>query len=221
MNPTQRPNRARILLADDHKLVAEACKRVLEPEFEVVGMVTDGRALLRATRELRPQVIVADISMPVLNGLDAGEQVLKEQPEVRIVYVTMNLQRDLAIEAFRRGAAGYVLKAAAATELLTAIREVLLGRRFISPQISASSVKEFLRFAPNAPPRLSMRQREVVQLLAEGKVMKEVADILNVATRTVAFHKYRIMALLGVKTNAELVQYAIRHCIVQSGSGPE
>lgn len=209
-------HRPRILLADDHILVAEACKKLLEPEFEVVGIVGDGRALLRANAELRPDVIVSDIAMPELNGLDAGEQLKQMTPRVRLVYLTMNPDTDLAAEAIRRGASGYLLKTSAASELVAAVRESLRGATYVSPVITRSSVRRFLRDHQAEPGRekLTTRQREVLQLLAEGRSMKEVAGVLNVATRTVAFHKYRIMALLGLKSNAELVQYAIRNSII-------
>ncbi len=210
--------RARIVVAEDHRLVAEACKKLLEPEFEIVGIVSDGRALLRAAAELRPDTIVCDIAMPQLNGLDAGQQIMQLMPSVRLIFLTMNENRELAAEAFRRGASGYLLKTSAASELAVAIREVLRGRRYLSPVLSKADLRRFLRTHEGAETSkealLTQRQREVLQLLAEGRSMKEVASILNLATRTVAFHKYRIMHLLELRTNAELVQYAIRHSII-------
>jgi DNA-binding NarL/FixJ family response regulator len=217
MASNQRP---RIVLADDHTLLAEACKKLLEPEFEVVGIVADGRALLGANALLRPDVIVSDIAMKSLNGLDAGEQIKNGTPDVRIVYLTMIPDPDLAAEAFRRGASGYLLKTSAADELVTAVRETLNGRLYISPKITEATLSNFLREHKRGPDRrrLTLRQREVLQLLAEGLSMKEAASVLHLTTRTIAFHKYRIMAILGVHTNAELVQYALRTCLFTSDS---
>jgi len=214
MSGTQSPRRARVLLADDHVLVAEACKKLLEPEFEVIGTVADGRALLRASAEMKPDVIICDIAMPLLNGLDAADQVNQATPDVRLIFLTMNTDREVAAEAFRRNASGYLLKTAAASELIVAIRAALKGERYLSPQISRGDLRSFLRKHQSEPQQLTERQREVLQLLAEGRSMKEVAAVLNLATRTVAFHKYRIMKILGLKTNADLVQYAIRNSII-------
>ena len=217
VNPLQSPHRTRIVLADDHTMVAEACRKLLEPEFEVVGIVADGRALMRAAADLRPDVIIADIAMPQLNGLDAGEQIKQNTPSVKLVFLTMNQDRELAAEAFRRGASGYLLKTSAASELVIAVREALRGGRYLSPVISKEDVRQFVRRHPGAIDKealLTPRQREVLQLLAEGRPMKEVGSVLSLSTRTVAFHKYRIMAILGLKSNAELVQYAIRHSII-------
>lgn len=211
--------RTRIVLADDHTLVAEACKKLLEPEFEVVRIVPDGRALIQAAAELRPDVIVSDIAMPQLNGLDAGKQLLHLIPKVKLVFLTMNPSRDLAMEAFRAGASGYLLKTSAASELVAALRQVLRGTRYLSPLISKMDVRRFVRQQHRETGEavaLTQRQREVLQLLAEGCSMKEVGSVLNLATRTVAFHKYRIMSVLGLKSNAELVQYAIRNSIISA-----
>jgi DNA-binding NarL/FixJ family response regulator len=210
-------NRSRILIADDHNLVAELCKKLLATEFDVVGMVSDGRAMVRAARELRPDVIVIDVAMPVLNGLDAGQQAKEALPAVRLVFLTMNPDVEVAAEAFRRGASGYLLKTCAAGELVLAVREVLRGKTYMSPALSRDTVN-FLRHQHkkmvNEGERLTERQREVLQLLAEGKVMKEVSDILHMSTRTVAYHKYRMMEVLGAKSTAELVKYAVRNHIV-------
>ncbi len=213
-------HRARILLADDHVLVAEACRKLLEPEFEVVGIVKDGRTMVRAFAELKPDLVVADISMPLLNGIDAAEQIREAFPNAHIVFLTMNTDRELAARAFRIGAAGYVLKISAAAELGKAVRAVLSGSQYISPVLSKSDVPHFLGRHKSDPTQRSLtsRQREVLQLLAEGLSMKEVAAVLNVATRTVAFHKYRIMGVLDLKTNADLVQYAIRAGLIRAGS---
>jgi DNA-binding NarL/FixJ family response regulator len=210
-------NRSRILIADDHNLVAELCQRLLETEFDVVGIVSDGRALIRAAGELKPDVIVLDIAMPILNGLDAGRQVKELLPAVKLVYLTMNSDMEVAAEAFRRGASGYLLKTCAAGEMVRAVREVLRGKIYMSSALSRHTVN-FLRRQDKAlveeQERLTARQREVLQLLAEGKVMKEVGGILNMTTRTVAYHKYRMMEVLGAKNSAELVKYAIKNNIV-------
>src|ERR1700720_1485166 len=212
MSVNLRRNLPRGMIADDHVLVAEACRKLLESEYEVVATVSDGRALVRAATELRPQLIIVDVAMPILNGLDAGQQVKEFLPAVKLVYLTMNHDADLAAEAFRRGASGYLLKTCAASELTTAVREVLRGKSYLSPTIARDTVDFLLRQGTKLieeGERLTERQREVLQLLAEGKCMKEVADVLNITTRTVAFHKYRIMEVLNAKSSAELVQYAI------------
>jgi DNA-binding NarL/FixJ family response regulator len=210
-------SRPRVLIADDHTLVAELCKRLLETEFDVVGVVGDGRALLRAADKLKPDVIVVDLAMPVLNGLDAGQQVKEILPAVKLVYLTMNPDVDVAAEAFERGASGYLLKTCAAAEMVVAVRQVLRGKSYISRGMSRDAI-DCLRWQHkelvNEEDRLTDRQREVLQLLAEGKVMKEVGGILNMTTRTVAYHKYRMMEVLGVNSNAELVKYAVRNHIV-------
>jgi DNA-binding NarL/FixJ family response regulator len=210
-------NRSRILIADDHNLVAELCKRLLETEFDVIGVASDGRALVRAARELKPDVIVLDIAMPILNGLDAGQQLKEIMPAVKLVYLTMNSDADVAAEAFRRGASGYLLKTCAAAEMVVAVRDVLRGKSYVSRGLSRDTVN-FLRRQDkelvSKDQRLTERQREVLQLLAEGKVMKEVGSILNMTTRTVAYHKYRMMEVLGAKSNAELVKYAVRNHVV-------
>ena len=213
MEKTHRP---RVLIADDHTLVAEACSKLLEPEFNVVGVVGDGRALLRAVPQLRPDVIVLDIGMPLLNGLDAGEQVKQAVPRVKLIYLTMNQDAELASEAFRRGASGYLLKTGAASELAVAVRSALKGKTHVSPQIVREMKPTLSRTGKSLPrPRITPRQREVLQLLAEGRTMKEVANVLALTPRTVAYHKYRIMEVLRLKSNAELVQYAIRSRMIQ------
>lgn len=205
-------NRARILLADDHVLVAQALTHLLQVDFDVVGTVADGRALLRAADDLKPDVVVLDIGMPLLNGLDAGEQLKALHPQIKVIFLTQNREPRFAVEAFRRHASGYLLKDSAASELTRAIREALRGRSYVSPIISNGMVDEAItpRDVPPTLRELSAREREVLQLLAEGKLMKEVAALLEISPRTVEFHKYRIMELLGVKTNAELVQQAIK-----------
>jgi DNA-binding NarL/FixJ family response regulator len=209
-------HRSRLLIADDHILVAEACKKFLEPEFEVVGIVGNGRALLRMVTELRPDVVILDIGMPQLNGLDAGEQIKHLNPSIKIVYLTMNTAPDVAAEAFRRGASGYVVKSSAAEELVTAIRRALRSESYLSPMITKDTVDFLLRsgHSYSDEKRITQRQSEVLQLLAEGMSMKEIANVLDLKPGTVAFHKYRIMQNLGLKTNAELLQYAIKHHMI-------
>jgi len=205
--------RPRILLADDHVLLLEAFRALLEPEFEVVGAVTDGRALLADCARLRPDVAVLDIAMPLLNGLDAGRQLKAEHRSIRLIYLTMNTDPELAGEALRLGASGYVLKTSAASELKQAIHEALRGRSYITPLIAGDVVGALAQPRPSGG-ELTVRQREVLQLLAEGRSMKEAAAILNVTPRTVAFHKYRMMEQLRVKSSAGLVQFAGKHGVV-------
>jgi DNA-binding NarL/FixJ family response regulator len=209
-------HRPRLLIADDHVLIAEACKNLLEPEFQVVGVVSDGHALLKAAPELKPDVVIVDIAMPQLNGLDAGEQIKQKNHAIKLIYLTMNVRPDVAAEAFRRGASGYVLKHCTAEELIVAIRRVLRGESYLSPLITKDTVEFLLRTgaAYSEEKRISGRQSEVLQLLAEGKSMKEIAYILQLKPGTVAFHKYRIMEVLGLKSNAELIEYAIKHHMV-------
>jgi DNA-binding NarL/FixJ family response regulator len=205
--------RTRILLADDHAMLLDAFRALLEPEFEVVGAVTDGRRLVEEFARLTPDVVLLDIAMPLLNGLDAGRQLKAQRKSVKLIYLTMNPNPDLAGEALRLGASGYVLKTSAATELTQAIREALRGRSYITPLITREAVGALVD-RPKGPPALTGRQREVLQLLAEGRSMKEVGAVLNVTTRTVAFHKYQMMEQLRVKTSAELVQFAVKHGVV-------
>jgi DNA-binding NarL/FixJ family response regulator len=207
-------SRARVLLADDHAIFLDALTKLLEPEFEVIGVVTDGRALVSQAPDLKPDVIVLDIGMPLLNGLDAGQQVKERRPETRLIFLTQNQDPNLAAEAFHRKASGYLLKNSAATELVTAIREAMRGRTYVSPLIAEAMLSRLSDPARKDRIDLTARQREVLQLLAEGKSMKEVGSILNVSTRTVEFHKQRIMELLDLKTNAELIRYAVKEGIV-------
>jgi len=212
-----RRNVPKVLIADDHTLVAEACKKLLEADYEIVATVSDGRSLVRAVAETRPHLVLVDVAMPLLNGLDATQQIKELLPATRIIFLTMNQDADLAAEAFRRGASGYLLKTCAASELTVAVREVLRGKSYLSPTIAKDTVDFLLRQDKKLveeSQKLTERQREVLQLLAEGKCMKEVAAVLNLTTRTVAFHKYRIMEVLNVRTNAELVQYAIRNHLI-------
>jgi DNA-binding NarL/FixJ family response regulator len=205
--------RPRILLADDHVLLLDAFRALLEPEFEVVGTATDGRSLIEEANRLKPDVVVIDVGMPLLNGLDAGRQIKAQQRSIKLIFLTMNPEPDLASEALRLGASGYVLKSSAAGELKQAIHEALRGRSYITPLITQDVVGLLLEHR-DRPVELTARQREVLQLLAEGRSMKEAAAILSVTPRTVAFHKYRMMEQLHLKTSAELVQYAVKHGIV-------
>ena len=203
-----------MLLADDHTLLLEAFQKLLADECEIVGVATNGRALVTAAATLRPDVIVVDVTMPLLNGIDAARQIKQTSPDVRIIFLTMNEDPNLAAEAFRAGASGYLLKRSAASELVTAIREVVKHRSYITPLVAEGLVGSMLHGLEIRPTTLTPRQREIVQLVSEGRSMKEVASILNIAPRTVAFHKYRIMEQLHLKTTAELIQYAIRNHIV-------
>ena len=202
--------RTRILLADDHAVVLDAFRKLLEPHYDVVATVTDGQALVRAARDLAPDVILVDLMMPQLNGLDAIERVRQHLPRARIVVLTMSEDPDTAAEAIRRGASGFVIKSAGAAQLFAAITQVLAGKTYVSEQIanepSGVFASEALRHKPTG---LSLRQREVLQLLAEGKSMKDAAQVLNVTARTIAFHKYSMMEQLGLRTTAELVQHAV------------
>ena len=210
-------NCARILIADDHKLVAELFKQLLADDFDVVGTVGDGHALVRAAAELKPNLILLDIAMPLLNGLDAGRQVKKMLPKTKLVYLTITADADVAAEAFGLGASGYLLKTCAASELMLAVHEVFRGKTYLSKALSRDTV-DFIRQQHkklvSEDVRLTDRQREVLQLLAEGKVMKEIGVILHMSHRTVTYHKYEMMRRLGVTSNAELVRYAIRNHIV-------
>jgi DNA-binding NarL/FixJ family response regulator len=204
--------RPKILIADDHTLVAEACKNLLEREFDVVGIVPDGRSLLQAASEMRPDVVITDIAMPELNGLDAGEQLKQKYREIKLIFLTMNVRPDLAAEAFRRGASAYVVKHCAAEDLIVAVRRVVKGRSYLSPQISKETV-DCLRWTGakfSKEKRLTDRQREVLQLLSEGKTMREIAHVLHLNYGTVGFHKLKIKETLNIRTSAELIQYAMR-----------
>ena len=212
--------RCRILLADDHVLVAEGIQKLLEPEFELVGIVADGRSLVAAATKLQPDIVVVDISLPLLNGLDASQQLKKNNPNLKIIVLTMHSEPNFVTQAFRVGVSGYVLKQSVGSELVQAIREVIKGRTFISPMVTQSLVDQAVNPNPNPSASggelgggfaqtLSARQREVLQLVAEGKATKEIASILNVSVKTVEFHKTRIMKELRLRTAAELTKYAI------------
>jgi DNA-binding NarL/FixJ family response regulator len=204
-----------VLLADDHALLLGAFEKLLEEECDIVGQASDGRALVAAAETLKPDLVVLDISMPLLNGIEAARRIKQKLRHVKLVFVTMNEDPDLAAEAFRIGASGYLLKTSAPSELSTAVREVMQGRSYVTPLITKDLVASLMRTAGSKPGHgLTPRQREVLQLLAEGRSMKEVASVLNLTPRTVAFHKYRMMEQLKVKSTAELIQYAVKHHIV-------
>jgi len=206
-----------ILLADDHTLVVEAFKRLLEPEFEVVGTVSDGRTLLAVAPQSKPDVIVLDIGMPQLSGMEAGTELKRILPRTKLIVLTMNEDPDIAREAVGHWASGYLLKKSAGSELITAIREALRGRSYVTPRVALRLQDEFVRDPrPDHKKGLTPRQRQVLQLLAEGRTMKEVAETLHVTPRTVAFHKYRIMEDFGLKTNSDLVKFAIREKVISA-----
>jgi DNA-binding NarL/FixJ family response regulator len=208
--------RPRVLLADDHQMLLDALKELLEPKYEVVSLVSDGRALLKVAEKLRPDIIVLDIAMPQLNGLDAGRRLKQSMPSVKLIFMTMNEDPYLVGEAFRAGASAFLLKQAAGLELDEAIKEVLKGGSYVTPSAAKGLDIISLREPNNREfaPEPTARQREVIQLLAEGRTMKEIARLLYITPRTVAAHKYAVMELLQLKTSAEVVQYAIKHRII-------
>ena len=208
--------RPRVLIADYHALLRAAFQKLLEQECEVVGEVADGRALLEATPKLKPDIILMDVAMPLLNGLDAGRQLKRTMPNVRLIFLTASEDPDVAREAFRIGASGYVIKNSAASELTQAIHEAMCGRSYVTPLITPTLADLLRRESHEGETRehLTVRQREVLQLLAEGYSMKKAASLLHVTPRTIAFHKYRLMGELGLKNNAGLFQFAMKHGLV-------
>ena len=210
-------NRARILLADDHRLVADGLRSLLLSEFELVGVVEDGRSLVESARKLLPDVVVADIGMPKLNGLEALSQLKKDNPQVKVVMLTMHREPAFARRAIEAGASGFVLKHSAAEELLIAIRAAMEGKTYLTPAIAAGVFNEMKRGGTqkgDPQSALTVRQREILQLLAEGLSAKEIAAQLNISTRTVESHKYQMMESLAINNSAELVHYALKHGIV-------
>jgi DNA-binding NarL/FixJ family response regulator len=206
----------RVAIVDDHTLLAEAFQKLLEPACLVVGCFNDGRAFLAEAVKIKPDVVILDISMPLLNGLDTARELRRLLPETRIIFLTMNEDPDVAAEAFRLGGAGYLLKRSASSELSLAVREVLNHRYYITPLLTKDLVGSLFHNPQLRKPvyQLTARQREVLQLLAQGRSMKDVAEILNVSARTVAFHKYRIMEHLHVRSSAALIQFAVREGLV-------
>jgi DNA-binding NarL/FixJ family response regulator len=197
-------------------MVLDALKGVIEPEFEVVGTFGDGLALVEGAPSLNPSVIVLDIQMPTMNGLNAGRRIKQLMPTVRLIYLTMNQDPDMAAEAFRLGASAYLLKNSAATELVQALRQVVRGGSYITPLLTKDMVGSFVQNFKlrKSPSQLTLRQREVLQLLAEGRSMKEAAFILHVSPRTVAFHKYTMMEHLNIRSSAQLIEYAMKTSLV-------
>lgn len=207
--------RPRILLADDHTLVADAFKKLLEPHFEVVGSVDNGRKLLEVAPSLDPDVVLIDLAMPLLNGLDAGERLKRLIPNAKLIVLTVTEDCEVASEVLRSWASGYLLKKAGGSELVKAIHEVLKGKVYVTSGLAPKLLDKLVRDPHSHQLRaLTERQREVLQLLAEGRTMKEVADILHVAARTVAFHKYKIMQEFGLRTNSDLIQFAIKQHLI-------
>ena len=209
--------KTRVLLADDHTIVAEGLVSLLETDFDLVGRVDNGRDLLKKAEELSPDVIVTDISMPLLNGIEALRQLKKARPDVRVVFLTVHADVSYITEAFRAGAAGYVLKQSAAEELRSAIKAAHEGRTYLTPLITKDFLDNILNTGEGVDSvnvTLTPREREVLQLLAEGHAVKEIAAVLDISPRTVEFHKYNIMEKLGLRTTAELTQYAIKHGVV-------
>jgi len=212
------PKRARVLLADDHLLVAEALRSLLTPEFDLVGVVEDGRALVAAAATLRPDVIVADVTMPHLNGIEALVQLRQSGDRVPVVFLTMHRDVSFARRALEAGASGFVLKHSASVELTAAIRSALEGKTYLSPQLMGEvldAMKKGPEQAADPVTSLTPRQREVLQLLAEGRSAKEIATSLGISARTVEFHKYQMMETLGLHSNAELIHFAIKNGLVE------
>lgn len=212
-------SKPRILLADDHALVIEGFRRILEGPYELVGTVGDGRALVEAAKRLQPDIVILDVSMPLLNGIDAAAQLKKCCPTAKVIVVTMHADREYVRSAFEAGASAYVLKRSAVDELEQAIRAVLGGHSYITPLITQDVVDVFLAKTVDKTggDALTLRQREVLQLLAEGRTAKEIANLLNISSRTVEFHKGQILAQLHLQTTADLIKYALTHGIVPSG----
>ena len=208
---------SRVLLADDHVLLMDAFRKLLEPEFEVVGTVSDGKALMAAATYLRPDLIVLDLGLPLLNGMDAGRSLRGLLPKTRLLVVTMNEDINVAVRALREWASGFLLKKCAGTELVFAIRELMAGNSYVTPRITQQLEREFIRDPDvHCDKVLTRRQREVLQLLAEGLTMKEAADTLRLTARTVAFHKYSIMQDFNLRSNLDLLKLAIREQLVPS-----
>ena len=206
----------KVLVADDHRIVAEGLRSLLEPTFELVAIVENGRELVAAAKELKPEVIIVDIAMPLLNGIDAVSRIRSAGIQAKIIYLTMHLEASYARRALAAGASGYVLKHSASSELLFAIRQALAGRIFITPTVAAKlgRTRTAEDLSPDALDELTVRQREVLQVLAEGHSAKEISTILKISRRTVEYHKYRIMKILGFHKSAELIQFAVQQGLV-------
>ena len=209
--------RPRVLLGDDHVMFCEGLRSILEPHFEVVGIAENGQEMVTAAERLQPDVVVADVSMPLLNGIGAARKLQKMKRPPKIVFLTMHADATYATEAFRAGASGYVLKSSPASEIVTAIQESIQGKTHISAVVAGGVLGGLMESRTDQKERaaeLTPRQKEILQLIAEGKSPKEIAVVLNVSPRTVEFHKYRIMEVTGVRTIAELTRYAVNHGIV-------
>ena len=207
----------RIVIADDHTLVLEAFRILLSSEFEVVGTAADGRELIKVVRQVKPDIVVTDINMPHLNGIDACIKLLKLIPALKIIFLTVNDDPDIIAEVIRSGAKGYLLKSSAASELTQAIRAVAAGGTYITPMVADSMINSLVGGRQRAlSDKLTVREREILQLLAEGSTMKKVAKTLSISPRTVAFHKYRIMETLGVDNSAQLITFAVKSGLVES-----
>jgi DNA-binding NarL/FixJ family response regulator len=207
----------RLLLADDHTLVLEGLKKILEDDFEPVGAAENGRDLLHMAEELKPDVVLLDISMPLLNGIDACKQLIKTTPQAKVIFVTMHADADYVAEAFRAGASGYLLKRSAASELVNAIHEVLKGRCYVTPLVTREALTPLMGSGTDnrkLSTMLTSRQREVLQLVAEGRSVKEIATLLQISAKTVEFHKCALMERLDIHTTAELTRYAIEHGLI-------
>lgn len=212
--------RFRVLLADDHSLLLDGIRLMVEPEFELVAAVEDGKALVDAAKQLRPDLVLLDISMPVLNGIDAAYTLHREVPTAKLIIVSMHADADYVTEAFRAGASGYVLKRSAGSELLTAMREVLKGNHYVSPLVTRNALELLIRAAKPKGKfesrALSPRRRQVLQLVAEGRNRKEIAALLDISVKTVEFHKAAIGRELNLRTVADYTRYAIEHGIIAS-----
>jgi DNA-binding NarL/FixJ family response regulator len=207
--------RPRIILADDHTLIAEAFRKLLDPEFEIAGVVSDGRSLVTTAVKMKPDAIVLDLGLPVLSGMEAGQELKRLLPLTKIVVVTMNEDPEVARTALKKWASAYLVKRSAGSELTKALREVLKGRSYVTPRLAQSLMEGFIRDpVPHASKQLTPRQREVLYLLAEGRTMKQTAEMLHLTPRTIAFHKYRIMEEFGLKSNSDLVRFAIREHVI-------
>ncbi len=207
----------RVVLADDHTLVLEAFRQLLSADVDIVGTATDGRELVKVVKEQKPDVVVTDLSMPGLNGLDAGIKLLKIIPDLKIIFLTVNDDPDMVADVIRAGAKGYLLKSSATAELMQAIRAVVSGATYITPLVTGDMLSSLLKGGKrDLFEKLTVRQREILQLLAEGKTMKEAGQILSITPRTVAFHKYRIMEILGFENSSQLIRFAMRSSLFEA-----
>lgn len=201
----------RVVLADDHTLVLEAFRQLLSADVDIVGTARDGRELIKVVKEQKPDVVVTDLSMPILNGLDAGIKLLKIMPDLKIIFLTVSDDPDMVADVIRAGAKGYLLKSSATAELMQAIRAVISGATYITPLVTGDMLSSLLKGGKrDLFEKLTVRQREILQLLAEGKTMKETGQILSITPRTVAFHKYRIMETLGFENSSQLIRFAMK-----------